>query len=123
MNTKAFQEKLLGLKKADTAAYTAGTKSNFVIDFIRNEFIKKAHTINPACTEEVTVELSMTVASLIAPALALLSKDGQYPKLLSSAVQTFEDGLIKFTYKINAAALSPEYIERLNEKLNIKITL
>jgi hypothetical protein len=123
MNTKAFQEQVLALKKADNAAFTAGTKSNFVIDYVRNEFIKRAHALNSNCSEEVTVELSMTVASVIAPALALLSKDGQYPRLLTTAVQTYTDGLIKFTYTINPAALSEEYVARLNEKLNIKITI
>ena len=59
----------------------------------------------------------------MAPALALLSKDGQYPRLLANAVQSYENGLIKFTYTINPSALSAEYVERLNEKLNIKITL
>jgi len=123
MNNKNIQEQLLALKKADNAAFMAGTKSNFVIDFVRNEFIKKAHAINPTCKEEVTVDLSMTVASLIAPALALLTKDGLYPRLLNKAVQTYVNGDIKFTYAINPAALSEEYIARLNEKLNIKITI
>ena len=123
MNTKQFADQVLALKQADNAAFKAGTKSNFVIDYIRNEFIKRAFAINPACTESVTVEFSMTVASLVAPALALLSKDGQYPRLLANAVQSFENGAIKFTYTINPSALSAEYVERLNEKLNIKIAL
>lgn len=123
MNTKQFSDQLIALKQADNAAYKAGTKSNFVIDYIRNEFIKKAFAVNPACTAPVAVEFSMTSASLMAPALALLSKDGQYPRLLANAVQSYENGLIKFTYIINPSALSAEYVERLNEKLNIKITL
>lgn len=123
MNTKQFADQVLALKQADNAAFKAGTKSNFVIDYIRNEFIKRAFAVNPACTAPVAVEFSMTVASLVAPALALLSKDGQYPRLLANAVQSFENGEIKFTYTINPAALSAEYVERLNEKLNIKITL
>ena len=78
MNTKQFSDQLIALKQADNAAYKAGTKSNFVIDYIRNEFIKKAFAVNPACTAPVAVEFSMTSASLMAPALALLSKDGTH---------------------------------------------
>ena len=122
MNTKQFSDQLVALKKADNAAFNAGTKSNFVIDYIRNEFIKRAFAVNPECTSKVAVELSMTAASIMAPALALLSKDGLYPKLLNSAVQSFDNGNIRFEYEINKAALSPEYIEKLNTKLNIAIT-
>lgn len=122
MNTKQFSDQLVALKKADNAAFNAGTKSNFVIDYIRNEFIKRAFAVNPECTDKVTVELSMTAASIMAPALALLSKDGLYPKLLASANQEYKDGNISFTYQINKPALSPEYVEKLNTKLNIAIT-
>lgn len=123
MNTKQFSDKLVALKKADNAAFVANTKSNFVIDFIRNELIKKAFTVDPTVAAAVSVEFNMTAASILAPALALLSKDGQYPRLLAKAVMEFENGNIKFTYKINKAALTEDYVEKLNTRLGITLTV
>ena len=121
MNTTQFKETIANLKSADLAAYKAGTKSNFVIDHVRNEVITRAFKKSPDLSKPVTIEVGMTAMSYIAPSLALLSKDGQYPKLFSSANAEFKDGNITFTYKINAAGLSDEYRARLNEKLGIKL--
>ena len=121
MNTTQFKETIANLKQADLAAYKAGTKSNFVIDHVRNEVIVRAFKKSPDLSKPVTIEVGMTVMSYIAPSLALLSKDGQYPKLFSSANAEFKDGNINFTYKINTAGLSDDYRTRLNDKLNIKI--
>ena len=121
MNTTQFKETIANLKSADLAAYKAGTKSNFVIDHVRNEVITRAFKKAPDLSKPVTIEVGMTAMSYIAPSLALLSKDGQYPKLFSSANAEFKDGNITFTYKINAAGLSDEYRARLNEKLGIKL--
>lgn len=121
MNTKEIQNQIATLKQADLAAYKAGVKSNFVIDFVRNELIKRAFAADENLKKEFDVELNMTVASYIASAIALMTKDGQYPKLLSKAVQTYKDGDIVLTCKINAAGLSDEYRAKLNDKLDIKI--
>ena len=121
MNTKEIQNQIATLKKADLAAYNAGAKSNFVIDFVRNKLIQRAFAVDENLKKEFDVKLNMTIASYIASSIALMTKDGQYPKLLSKAVQTFKDGEITLTCKINTAGLSPEYIEKLNEKLDIKI--
>lgn len=121
MNTKQFSDKLVALKKADNSAYQANAKSNFVIDYVRKEFIKKAHELATDCSKDVTVELSMTASAIMAPALALLSKDGLYPRLLDKAVQTYENGEIRFTYHINKDALSDIYVDRLKDSLNIAI--
>ena len=121
MNTNQFKETIANLKKADLAAYAAGTKSNFVLDHVRNEVITRAYKKAADLSQPVTVEVGMTVMSYIAPSIALLSKDGQYAKLFSEAHCEFENGNIKFTYKINADGLSDEYRTRLNDKLGIQI--
>jgi len=121
MNTKEIQNQITTLATADRTAFKAGAKSNFVIDFVRNELVKKGFMADESLKKEFNVNLNMTIASYIAPAIALLTKDGQYPALLSKAVETFKDGEIVLTCKINKAGLSPEYIERLNEKLELAI--
>lgn len=123
MNTNQFKETIANLKSADLAAYKAGTKSNFVLDHVRNEVITRAFKKAPDLSKPVDIEVGMTAMSYIAPSLALLSKDGQYPKLFSSASCTFTDGVIKFTYKINAQGLSDEYRARLNDKLGIQLPI
>ena len=123
MNTNQFKETIANLKKADLAAYAAGTKSNFVVDHVRNEFITRAYKKAADLSKPVTVEVGMTVMSYIAPSIALLTKDGQYDKLFSEANAEFKDGNIKFTYKINAAGLSNEYRARLNDKLGIQLPI
>ena len=121
MNTKQVQEQIANLKSADIAAYKAGTKSNFLLNFVRNELIKRAFAMDSNLAKEVTVDISMTIASYIMPSLALLSKAGQYPELFSSAVINLVDGEIKFTYTIKADGLSDEYRAKLNENLGISI--
>lgn len=121
MNTNQFKETIANLKQADLAAYKAGTKSNFVLDHVRNEVITRAYKKSQDLSQEVTIEVGMTVMSYIAPSIALLTKDGQYPKLFKEAHCEFENGNIKFTYVINAEGLSDEYRGRLNEKLGISI--
>ena len=121
MNTKAIQEQIANLKSADIAAYKAGTKSNFVLNFVRNEFITRAAKADVNLKKAITVELSMTVASYVVASLALLSKDGQYPRLFSQSDMAFDNGVIKFTYKINGAGLSDEYRQKLNEQLGIAL--
>ena len=123
MNTNQFKETIANLKKADLAAYAAGTKSNFVVDHVRNEVITRAYKKAADLSKPVTVEVGMTVMSYIAPSIALLTKDGQYDKLFSEANAEFKDGNIKFTYKINAAGLSNEYRARLNDKLGIQLPI
>ena len=121
MNTKQVQEQIANLKSADIAAYKAGTKSNFLLNFVRNELIKRAFAMDSNLAKEVTVDISMTIASYIMPSLALLSKAGQYSELFSSAVINLVDGEIKFTYTIKADGLSDEYRAKLNENLGISI--
>lgn len=121
MNTKSIQEQIANLKTADIAAYKAGTKSNFVLNFVRNELITRAAKVDATLKTPVQVELSMTVASYVMPSLALLSKDGQYERLFSVAEIILDNGDIKFTYAINGAGLSDEYRVKLNEQLGIKL--
>lgn len=123
MNTNQVKETVANLKSADLAAYKAGTKSNFLVDYVRNEVITRAFKKSADLTKAVEIEIGMTVMSYIAPSLALLSKDGQYPKLFSEAKAEFKDGNIKFTYKINSEGLSDEYRKRLNEKLGIQLPI
>lgn len=121
MNTKQIQEQIAQLKTADIAAYKAGTKSNFVLNFVRNELIKRAFKADANLGKEVTMDISMTVASYIMPSLALLSKAGQYPELFNKAAIKLVDGEIKFTYSIKTDGLSDEYRTKLNENLGINI--
>lgn len=121
MNTKEIQNQIATLATADRTAFKAGAKSNFVIDFVRNELVKRAFMADESLKKEFNVNLNMTIASYIAPSIALLTKDGQYPSLLSKAVQTYKDGEIVLTCKVNKAGLSPEYIARLNDKLDLAI--
>ena len=121
MNTKSIQEQIANLKSADIAAYKAGTKSNFVLNFVRNELITRAAKVDPSLATPIQVEVSMTVASYIAPSLALLSKDGNYERLFETAEMKFDNGNIYFTCKINGAGLSDEYRVKLNEQLGIHL--
>lgn len=121
MNNSTVQTKIAELKKADLAAYNAGVKSNHLINFLREETIKRAFTASADLSVPVTIEMNMTVASYVAPSLALLTKPGQYPALLKKAKMEFINGDIKFTYTVNADGLSPEYRQKLNEKLQIGI--
>ena len=42
LNTNQVKETVANLKSADLAAYKAGTKSNFLVDYVRNEVITNA---------------------------------------------------------------------------------
>jgi len=123
MNTKAIQEQIAQLKTADYSAYKAGTKSNFLLNFVRNELIKRAFKASTAMDKETTVDMSMTVLSYVAPSLALLSKSGQYPALFTNAEVKFVEGECKFVYTINAEGLSNEYRAKLNENLGINLAI
>lgn len=123
MNTIEIQEQIKNLKSADLAALKAGTKSNFLTAFVRETLIAKAYEMDSEMKKEASVNLNMIIASYIAPSIALMTKDGAYPKVLNKAVMTYKDGDIKFTYTVNAKGLTPDYIEKLNEKLKIKITV
>ena len=123
MNTIEIQEQIKNLKAADLAALKAGTKSNFLTGFVRETLIAKAFEMDSTLKKETSVNLNMTIASYIAPSIALMTRDGSYPKLLNKANMVFKDGDIKFTYTINAKGITPEYIEKLNEKLKIQIAV
>lgn len=121
MNTQAIQTKVADLKKADISAFNAGVKSNHLTNFVRNELIKKAYAVDKTLNTPVTVEFNMTIMSYVAPSLALLSKEGQYPALFIEGYCKFSNGNITFTYVINSDGLSNEYRERLNETLGINL--
>lgn len=121
MNTKHVQEQLQGLKAADLAAYRAGQKSNYIVSYLRNEFIKRAAKEDISLQKEIEVKFSMTAASYAIAAIALLSKEGNYPALFTKADMRFENGEIILTYLINEKGLSNEYREKLNEQLDINL--
>lgn len=124
MNTPEAQKQVQDLKAADIAAYKAGQKSNFITNFVRNEFIRRAFEMDPELKKPVTIELNRTVASLIVASVSLLSQDGQFPSLFEGTpIMYFNNGDISITATINAAGLSAEYREKLNEKLNIQLAL
>lgn len=123
MNTKQVQDKLQGLKAADLAAYKAGQKSNYIISFIRNELIKRAAKEDTELKKEIQVNFSMTCASYAIAAIALLSKEGNYPALFKEANMEFKNGEIILTYLINEQGLSDEYREKLNEQLGINLPM
>lgn len=118
---KELQEQIKALSTADKVAFKAGTKSNFVLDFVRNELIKRAFEMDENLKKDVEIELNMTIASIITPSVALLTKEGNYPNLLSKAEFAFKNGEIVLSYKINHKGVSNEYREILNTKLNIQI--
>lgn len=123
MNTKEIQDQLADLRTADIAAFKAKAKTNLVLNFVRDELIKRAFNVDEKLEKEVTVNVSMVVASYIMPSLALLSRAGQYPALFESAHMAIADGDINFSYVIKADGLSNEYRNKLNEKLNINIPI
>lgn len=121
MNNTETQAKLQALKSADIAAYKAGTKSNFVLSFVRDEFIKRAYMGSEDLSKETTVEVNYTIASIIVPSVAVLTMGGQYPALLKKADFAIKDGKIEIKFSINTKELSQEYKDRLNEKLSLAI--
>ena len=120
-NTKAVQDQLQSLKTADIAALRAQQKSNFVLNYVRNELIKKAFDVDHKMNKPATVEFNMTTASICVPAITLLTKEGNYPALLKKTTMEFKDGTVALTYNINTAGISEDYRERLNASLNIAI--
>lgn len=121
MNTKETLTTIAALAQADRTAVKAGEKSNLVLNFVRNNLIKAAFEVSTDVKKKTTMELSMTIASYIIPAITLLSKEGTYPALLKTAVITIKEGTVILDYIINAAGLSPEYREKLNETLSIAL--
>lgn len=123
MNTTEFQNKVAALAAADRAAYKVGEKGTMLLNYIRNELIKRAFEKDSTLKEKVSIEMSMTVLSYTASVIAILSKANNYPNLLTKTNVEFKDGNITLSYNINVKGLSPEYIEKLNENLNIKISV